>query len=95
MTVRIDVTPTGYEQIRTADGSTLQHHRVLLFAWGRLDSVFFENDAREVHHSEPIKWLNFEASLSALSPAEHREVDPGRARISTPWDDVGDRAGEA
>lgn len=95
MTVRIDVTPTGYEQIRTSDGSCIQHHRLLAFAWGMLDSVFFEADAREIHHSQPVKWFNFERDLSALSPAEHRDVDPGRARISTPWDDLGDRAGEA
>ena len=94
MTVRFDVNPSGYEQIRTSDGSCIQHHRVLAFARGRLDSVFFERDARDVHHSQPVKWLNFEGDLSALTPAEHRDVDPERARISTPWDDV-DRRGSA
>lgn len=86
MTVRFDTNGDGYEQIRASDGQTINHHRLLMWAWGRLDSPFFSEDAREIHHEREVEWINFEMDLSALTPEEHREVDPGRARIKTPWD---------
>lgn len=89
---RITTTGAGYEQIQaeTEDGETaiLQHHRVLAWVWGELDSPLFSEDAREVHHVEGVPWLNVEWNLEGLTPAEHRERDPGRARIRAPWDGV-------
>ena len=92
--VRIGTNGNGYEQIRapSPDGDTyhaLNHHRLLLYAWGYLDSPWFEDDAREVHHETSVEWVNHEREMVALSPQDHREVDPGRARIRAPWDDLG------
>ena len=87
--IRIDTKGNGYEeiQIRTRDGiERLQHHRVLAYAWGNLDSPLFADDAREIHHQSGIEWDNRESNLDALSPEEHRAVDPGRSRIRTPWE---------
>jgi len=75
----------GYEELRVS-GGLLLHHRVLAFVWGLLDSPRFSEDMRQVHHEQPIPWLNTEDNLTALTPQEHREVDDGRARITTPWD---------
>lgn len=87
---RLTTTGAGYEQIQAEcrDGSTavLQHHRVLAWVWHDLESPLFSEDLREVHHDRPIPWLNTEDNLEALTPAEHREIDPGRARIRAPWD---------
>ena len=87
--MRVRMNGNGYEEVRVEDGETrraLPHHRILSWVWGGLDSPFFEEDAREVHHVEPVEWLNTEENLRALTPAEHREVDPGRAQIRAPWD---------
>lgn len=88
--VRLATNGDGYEQLSVADGPTLQHHRLLLWAWDRLESPWFSGDPREVHHVRPIEWLNTPGNLEAMSPAEHMEVDPDRARIrGIPWDGVG------
>ena len=90
---RLGTNGNGYEQIRAArsDGSyaALNHHRVLMFAWGRLDSPFFSEDAREVHHETGVEWCNIEPELSAVTPWEHMEIDDGRAQIRTPWNELG------
>ena len=75
----------GYEELRVC-GCRILHHRVLAFAWGLLDSLCFSEDMREVHHNQQVRWLNIQDNLTALSPEDHREVDDGRARITTPWD---------
>ncbi len=87
MAARLDLSGDGYEQIRADDGRTLSHHRLLMWAWGELESPFFSEDAREIHHERGVEWYNLEMELSALTPEEHREVDPGRARIRAPWDE--------
>jgi len=75
----------GYEELRV-HGYRILHHRVLAFAWGLLNSPHFSEDTREVHHNQPVRWLNIEDNLTALTPEDHREADDGRARITTPWD---------
>lgn len=68
----------------------MYEHRLLMYAWGYLDSPFFTEDMREIHHL-PIgemacKDLNIESKLDALTPEKHREIDENRARLITPWD---------
>lgn len=90
---RLTTNGDGYEQFQAVDvdgeQGTLQHHRVLAWAWGELKSPFHSGDVREVHHDRRIPWLNTEANLEPLTPAEHCEVDPRRAQIEAPWNDVG------
>lgn len=64
----------------------IYEHRLLMYAWGELDSVFFEEDAREIHHYESPKWLNIRSNLDSFTPEGHRDIDPERAKIKTPWD---------
>lgn len=85
----LTTTGSGHEQLHGPDGEVIQHHRLILWAHGELDSVWFDEDAREVHHVEGVAWINGADVLLALTPAEHMEKDDGRARIETPWDDVG------
>lgn len=90
-TIRIGLCGRGYEQIEisTEEGlERLPHHRVLSTVWGDLDSALFSEDLREVHHEIGIEWYNVEDNLEALSPAEHKRRDPGRARIRTPWESI-------
>jgi hypothetical protein len=67
---------------------TLSHHRLLAYAWRKLDSPFRTEDGREVHHEIPAgeqtscKWLNFEDLLTVVTRDEHREIDP-ELRTST------------
>lgn len=89
--VRFDVSGKGYAQVRAGDGCLLEH-RLLAYAWGMLDSPWFSEDAREIHHvapephDTPCRWLPLESHMTALSPAEHRERCEGRSGIVTPWD---------
>jgi len=64
----------------------MYEHRLLMYAWGYLDSPFFTEDMREIHHLDPPKDLNIESNLDALTPEDHRDVDESRARLITPWD---------
>jgi len=84
MNVRIATDGDGYEEIRV-DCGRLYHHRLLAFAWDEIDSVFFSDDMQEVHHENGMPWDNRESNLSGMTPEEHQSVDPGRARIRTPW----------
>jgi len=47
---------------------------------------------REIHHlpieDKPLKDLNIETKLEALTPEDHREKDESRARLVTQWDRV-------
>lgn len=63
----------SYEEFRAAgrggsDERGLRHHRVIAYAYGMLDSL---DDSREVDHLIPIRWLNYEANLEAVDPADH------------------------
>lgn len=68
----------------------MYEHRLLMYAWWELDSPFFTEDMREIHHlpigDKPLKDLNIQDHLDALTPEEHRDVDESRARLITPWD---------
>jgi len=68
----------------------MYEHRLLMYAWGYLESPFFTEDMREIHHlpieDKPLKDLNIETKLEALTPEDHREKDESRARLITPWD---------
>jgi hypothetical protein len=75
--MRLQTTGAGYEQV-FCDGKTVEHHRLLAFAWGDLDSPFYPTDDREVHHETPIGWMNLESNIRALTPREHMELDPDR-----------------
>lgn len=88
-TIRFGLCGRGYEHVEIhvdGDRYSLPHHRILSTAWGDLDSVFFSEDLREVHHETPVRWMNLEENLSAVTPEEHREIDPGRRQIRTAWD---------
>jgi hypothetical protein len=87
--IQLGICGRGYEHVEIRiDGEThrLAHHRILSSLWGELESVHFSEDLREVHHRTPIRWLNTEENLEAVTPEEHREIDEGRAQIRTPWD---------
>lgn len=91
---RLTTNGNGYEQIQAWDDrgnqGVLQHHRVLAWVWGDLEELHFSEEIVEVHHEKTgIPWLNVEWNLEALTPEEHKRVDEGRARISAPWDRVG------
>lgn len=91
--MKLSVDADGYETIRgPEDRKRLYHHRVLSYARGELDSVFFSEDMREVHHRDRDGWQNAPSNLRVLSPEEHRETDAKRARLVTPWDRRGGRA---
>ena len=57
-----------------------------MYAWGHLNSPFFSEDMREIHHIESPKLLNTEDNLMAVTPEEHKEIDESRARLRTAWD---------
>jgi len=87
--IRLGLCGRGYEHVEIridGDRYTLPHHRILASVWGDLDSVFFSEDLREVHHKKAVRWFNIEENLEALTPLEHREKDEGRAQIRTAWD---------
>ena len=64
----------------------IYEHRLLMYGWGELDSVFFSNDMGESHHNENPKDLNIRDNLQSLTPKEHRDLDSTRAQLVTPWD---------
>lgn len=72
----------GYEEIRH-NRSCLTHHRLLAYAWGYLDSPFFERDPREIHHRDSIPWHNSESNLEAVSPEEHNLIQRRKFAKST------------
>lgn len=81
----------GYRSIHAQDENNRGHileHRLLMYARGELDSPFFAKDMREIHHVNGDKQLNVEWNLMALTPNEHKDIDPERAKIITPWDRV-------
>lgn len=90
--LKLHTNGAGYEEMRVdvyEDGRQthrLKHHRLLAYAWGKLDSVFFDDDMREVHHCTPVEWVNTEDNLVSLLPEEHRQVDDGRAKIRASHD---------
>lgn len=88
--MKIYMDKNGYAEyfFRDIDGERCRvyEHRLLMFAWGYLDSPFFNGDMQEIHHYDNPKWLNIEENLVALSPKEHMNIDPERAKIVTPWD---------
>ena len=81
----------GYKYLRAIDGSkqgNIAVSRLLMYAWGELESPFFSNDMHEVHHLDLGSYVNIEDNLMALTPKEHREIDDKRANLITPWDRV-------
>jgi hypothetical protein len=65
----------GHRFVRTADGSTLSHHRLVAYAHDMIDSL---DDPREVDHTTGIPWLDYEAGLQTLSKRDHGRVTRAR-----------------
>jgi len=75
--VHLDVHPKGYRLLRveTSDGRYyVAEHRLVAFAHCGLDSPFFAEDSREVHHIDGAPESNHPANLEPLTSKEHGET---------------------
>jgi len=49
-------------------------HRLCAYAHGKIDSIRYEKDDREIHHIDGNKWNNNPENLEALSKPDHTRI---------------------